>query len=236
MARVAINIASAAASSLPRHPRTEIVSEVGSKVVLPLAPQLTQDGLGAQYATFERVGTLPLTKRTGLQLRVLTCTVLLAGRNSKGALDNQVSVEAPLKELRRMGRRGERVQWRNFGPSETGWFRISDLSVTDIQRQQGTNHITVANVSMTFTQAADAVTSTGPLTGGATSVPGKPTAATTPVTSGTRTHKVVSGDTLWKIAVQYYGNGALYPRIADASGVTDPNRLTVGQTLKIPPK
>lgn len=53
-----------------------------------------------------------------------------------------------------------------------------------------------------------------------------------------RTHVVKSGDTLWLIAVKYYGkkNGSLYTRIAEANNIepSDYNNLKVGRRLIIP--
>jgi len=49
------------------------------------------------------------------------------------------------------------------------------------------------------------------------------------------TYTVQPGDTLSKIANQFYGNSAEYQRIMDANGLTNTNIL-VGQTLRIPPK
>ena len=49
-----------------------------------------------------------------------------------------------------------------------------------------------------------------------------------------RTYTVVSGDTLWAIAEQFYGDGSKYQVIADASGVTDPDLIQPGQVLTIP--
>lgn len=51
------------------------------------------------------------------------------------------------------------------------------------------------------------------------------------------THTVASGDTLWKIAQKYYGNGALYTRIYNANKDvigSDPRIIRVGQVLTIP--
>lgn len=50
------------------------------------------------------------------------------------------------------------------------------------------------------------------------------------------THTVVSGDTLWKIAEQHYGKGSDYMRIFEANRdqLDDPDRIKVGQVLKIP--
>ncbi len=49
-----------------------------------------------------------------------------------------------------------------------------------------------------------------------------------------RTHTVVSGDTLWAIAEHFYGDGSKYQRIADASGISNPDLIHPGQVLTIP--
>ncbi|GIM47042.1 hypothetical protein DNHGIG_25910 [Collibacillus ludicampi] len=49
-----------------------------------------------------------------------------------------------------------------------------------------------------------------------------------------RTHTVVFGDTLWKIALQYYGDGSQYRKIADANKIENPDVIIVGQKLVIP--
>ena len=49
-------------------------------------------------------------------------------------------------------------------------------------------------------------------------------------------HDVVSGDTLWKIAKKYYGDGSLYMEIfkANQDVLSDPDKIQVGQKLRIP--
>ena len=49
-------------------------------------------------------------------------------------------------------------------------------------------------------------------------------------------HEVVSGDTLSKLAKQYYGDSSLYMKIFEAnrSILKDPNLIRVGQRLRIP--
>lgn len=51
-----------------------------------------------------------------------------------------------------------------------------------------------------------------------------------------RIHKVVAGDTLSKIANQYYGNGNDYMKIFDANKdkLKDPDKIFPGQELIIP--
>jgi nucleoid-associated protein YgaU len=66
--------------------------------------------------------------------------------------------------------------------------------------------------------------------------PAKPAAAPTPKApaAAERTYKVKSGDTLWDIAAQYYGDGRQYMKIAKANNIANPNLINVGVVLKIP--
>ena len=52
----------------------------------------------------------------------------------------------------------------------------------------------------------------------------------------TQWHEVKKGETLWKIAEQYYGEGGLYTRIFEANRdvLKDPNLIRIGQRLRIP--
>lgn len=61
-----------------------------------------------------------------------------------------------------------------------------------------------------------------------------PEPAPAPAPAAPRTYTVVSGDTLWAIAERFYGDGSKYQRIADASGVANPDLIQVGQVLTIP--
>jgi nucleoid-associated protein YgaU len=49
-----------------------------------------------------------------------------------------------------------------------------------------------------------------------------------------RSYTVVSGDTLWAIAERFYGDGSKYQRIADASGISNPDLIFPGQVLTMP--
>ena len=52
----------------------------------------------------------------------------------------------------------------------------------------------------------------------------------------TQHHVVAKGDTLSKIAEQYYGDATLYPKIFEANRdiLEDPNKIKPGQKLRIP--
>ncbi len=49
-----------------------------------------------------------------------------------------------------------------------------------------------------------------------------------------KTHTVASGDTLFKIAEQYYGDGNHWKKISSANRNLAPESLKVGQKLTIP--
>ena len=51
-----------------------------------------------------------------------------------------------------------------------------------------------------------------------------------------KTHKVQAGDTLSKIAKQFYGDAGKYGKIFEANRdqLSDPNMIKVGQVLRIP--
>lgn len=53
-------------------------------------------------------------------------------------------------------------------------------------------------------------------------------------TSNARYYTVVKGDSLWKIAQKFYGNGNRYPEIARANNISNPNIIHAGQKLLIP--
>ena len=50
------------------------------------------------------------------------------------------------------------------------------------------------------------------------------------------TYTVQSGDTLSKIAKRFYGDAKLYPKIFEANRdqLSDPDKIRVGQSLKLP--
>ena len=48
------------------------------------------------------------------------------------------------------------------------------------------------------------------------------------------TYRVKKGDTLGKIARQFYGDSARFPLIVAANSIPDPDRLTIGQALIVP--
>lgn len=58
----------------------------------------------------------------------------------------------------------------------------------------------------------------------------KPTVSAQPQ----RKYTVVSGDTLWKIALKYYGDGSQYTKIVSANNIKNPSIIKPGTVLVIP--
>lgn len=206
----------------PAHPKMKLITERGSVLVIPYAPTgVSMDNLAPAYQQTARYGRAPLLGRSGEPLPTLSFTLIVAYP------DSQRSVEPILKRLRDYAKTKRRVRLA-YGPSEAGWYRVTSASQESVMRQAGTNHITRATVSMTFTQASDAQLRISPLSGGTA-----PTSAPK-ASSSTRRHTVRAGDTLWALAVRYYGDGALWKRIADKNGIKDPRLLRIGAVLVIP--
>lgn len=67
----------------------------------------------------------------------------------------------------------------------------------------------------------------------ATAAPARATA--TPAATAVQSHKVLAGDTLSGICRRYYGNTALYPKLATYNGIKNPNLIIDGSIIKIPP-
>jgi nucleoid-associated protein YgaU len=47
-------------------------------------------------------------------------------------------------------------------------------------------------------------------------------------------YTIASGDNLSKISKLFYGSPNHYPKIAEANGIADPDKIKVGQELKLP--
>ena len=60
--------------------------------------------------------------------------------------------------------------------------------------------------------------------------------ASVPAAASGQTYTVQSGDTLWKIADEHFGNGSEYMKIFDANSdlLEHPDRIFPGQELTIP--
>lgn len=206
--------------------RMHLVTESGkNSFAVPVAPRdISYGGIGQEWVTAERSGDTPLLLRKGGKLETISFTCLVTSR-----VEMHAPQAAAINALRFMADTTERVLVR-YGPQEAGLWRVTDCSLTSELRHPVTNEVTRAVASVTLTRASDAAPAVGPVSGGAKNPPGPPAPAPQ------RTHRVVSGDTLWGIARRYYGNGALWPRIFDANRklIRDPHWIYPNQVFVIP--
>lgn len=61
-----------------------------------------------------------------------------------------------------------------------------------------------------------------------------PTVTPTLVPQVSGEHKVAAGDSLWTISEKYYGTGYEWTKIAKENNLTNPSKIEVGQSLKVP--
>jgi hypothetical protein len=214
---------------LPPHPKSALVSETGLVIELPFAPKIEHGNWAGRHVQQERTGRKPLLKRSAPSLRTISCELLLARP------DHQQPVEDLLSALRHLEDSKERVRFRSLGPSEAGWWRITEMSVTDELRQHGSNYLTRVRASLTLTEASDAPASLIPPPSGPPAVTTPPSPQPEPAeVPGPNTYTVRSGDTLWALSIRFYGTGTRWTEIADANGVRDPRKLQIGTVLRIP--
>ena len=82
-------------------------------------------------------------------------------------------------------------------------------------------------------QPAPAAAQTQQGTGGQAAVPASP-AQPKPAAKGGVTYRIKKGDTLWDIAATYYRNPWLYPKLAKANSIRNPDLIFAGTRITIP--
>lgn len=185
------------------------------------------------FGSVKREGKTELTRMVDPGLRELSFTHMIA------ANDYRSSIEPTIKNLQKLVRTGGKVRFNGGSPFFTGavWFQVTGLRI-QAEQLSFSNRISRATLSWTLKQAVD-VTATVAKKKAAPKRKGpKKTSKAAPKKAVARTHKLKRGDTLWKLAVKYLGKGARWPEIvkANKSKLKNPNRLTVGVTIKIPKK
>jgi hypothetical protein len=214
----------------PQHKKIHLMI-AGGRLTLPLvSPEVQHSEIAAEWVQIPRPGQRPLLRRSADRLRQMQLTVIFAD----GILSQdgrRLEVEGGLRALERISNADEPIVVA-YGPFEAGLWRLTDVNVRSQRREIGSNKMTQAEVALTFVQAFDdgfrkPVSPTPPApSGGPAPPPGPP--------AGHRHYTVKRGDTLSKIAAQFYGDANRYPEIARANGISNPSRIKVGQRLIIP--
>lgn len=161
MASVAVTRKLAQPRKAPAQPKAAFVSETGRRVELPYAPEGGDiSGFGWDWVQQARPGRKPLLPRGGQRLRQASYSPTVVFRDKS-------SIENVLTGLIDLAATGERVRF-SAGPAEGhSFYRLSLDSINVLERQPGTNARVRATVTFTLTEAIDAISHVGPLTGGA---------------------------------------------------------------------
>ena len=216
-----------------KHPK--MVLRCGSlSLTVPYAPvATTTNGFGAVWVEVPRPGRLPLLLRTAPKLRTQQWDLFFGDRDinrDQGPLLNILSQMAdsltPISITR--------------GPGGTQRWHITEMSIAYTAKAQQTNAATRATATITITQSSELAPAPGPVAGGVKApVKAAPKAAVKPTAKppakpAVRVHTVARGDTLRKISQRYYGTPDRWKPIATANAIRNPDRITVGQRLRIP--
>ncbi|WP_018899741.1 bifunctional UDP-sugar hydrolase/5'-nucleotidase [Rhizobium sp. 2MFCol3.1] len=135
----------------------------------------------------------------------------------------------------------------DFLAAHSPYKPYTDGRVTEVASSAAAPAPTASETTIPAAPSAPAATAPAatptPATPDATPAPTAP-AATAPATEAPAalapntptTHVIASGDTLWDLAKQFYGDGTLWKKISEANGKPTPRHLTVGKELQIPSK
>jgi hypothetical protein len=215
------------------HPHVQLIPEDPAlpTVTLPVAPlALPNEGLAAAYTRIDTPGRMPVMVRSGEPLHRINLDVTLVKRPR---IDQEV--ETVLQRLRFLARSTSRVRM-TYGPSEQGWWWITDLSWTVEDRKAYTNEIGSATARIELTRATGGppipaqqpvrAALAGPSTGRAPT----PTATRT----RPRSYTWAAGDTLSSVALRFYADARRWRDIATRNRITDPRVLRPGRVVLLP--
>lgn len=205
-----------------KHPKCILFPDAGSPITLPYAPRETSHGGWAdRWSEHDRPGRKPLLLRDGDSLKTLEFTAVLAHR------DNQASIESLIDLLHRLAIRGARITILGMSKRERGPWRLTNIDVDVTLRQAGTNKITQATATLSFTEVIDPDPRLGPITKGKKKRKQGLKKA--------RKYTIKKGDTLRKLAARFYGEPDEWKRIAKRNKMKKSGPLKPGKVITIPP-
>lgn len=201
----------------------------GRKVRVDRLPQTVTFGEVARISAVDRQGRKALTRNVGPGLRTLSFTQVVGNRNGSREWDCEADLDAVLY----LARNGWafRITGAASRLEQTTWWQAVGCSV-NITHRTSQNRASRAEVEWDLQEyVGDAAVAAKPKPATKKAVT-KKTAKAAPA----RTYTVRSGDSLWKIAARLLGNGTRWREIhaLNRKALPNPNRLRVGQVLKVP--
>lgn len=234
-----------------RHRKATISGFAGSVTFDRIDPEVDFEALASTWVDDDRPGRRPISQLRTAGLRRISFDARIGHNDTFDRPAEDVTER--LLTLIRLGYgtgysagHGGRVSlgYSSMESSTTltgvGSWRIDDLSMRSMRRREGDNAITMASVHLVLVEWLPLPGLATPGTSPANPGPPPPAPGTNlpppapPLPAAPRRYTVVSGDTLWGIAVRFYGDGNQWRRIATTNGITDPRALRVGAVLTIP--
>ena len=200
----------------------------GRELVLPVSPASYEWSHGAviESVTVDQLGNLNFFGGRRMGSTTLRDCLLPAQNYPFLAPGADADPWGYLEQLERWVDNGTVVRWLVSGTSVNAAVLLENVSYREVD---GTNDL---YADITLRQYLHPET------------PVLPTVATTTATAGrdastgaveAKAYTVQSGDTMWHICRNFYGNGDLSWRLAAANGIKNANLIRAGQTLTIPP-
>lgn len=122
-----------------------------------------------------------------------------------------------------------------FAVRDRGGMGIGAAAAATAPAPKAVTTTTSLAPATTGTLAAAVTTTLAPKVAAAVPAP-KAAATPIPKTAVTTSYRLRWGDTLWDLAYSYYSNPWLYPKIAKANGIRNPDRIIAGTRIQIPPR
>lgn len=215
-------------------PSGRVTLKVGRDVLtLPcVAERVTATDLSPAWTEVPRAERQPLLRQTNLRLIKVQLPVVFV------LPGGMTSVEPGLATLAAFANSPDPVLISGGSLLESGWYRITDMPITSTRKHPVTNAVVRAEVTLSLTNEPNPPST----------VPGRPSSGAVPTraaasplstkpaakTAKVNRYTVKAGDTLSKIAAHYYGSASLFPLIATANKIKNPNLIKPGQVLTIP--
>lgn len=210
------------------HRQVTLVSAKHGSLTLDITdPQVDWSNLGTEWVQTPRPAADPYNRSKAPRLPQMKISARLGGSLSKpieekawklGAFAGDTDADPPITV--------------HYGPLEVraGPWRLTDHIVREIEREQGTNACTLAEIELTFTVAGPSLV--------VPSAVSKPKPAPTASKSKKpaakpKTYVVKSGDTLSAIAQRECGNANDWHELAKVNHLKNPNLIFPGQRLTL---
>lgn len=195
----------------------------GLSLTLPItAPETHHSDLASDYKQVPRPFNRPLLLYAGDKLATFTQGVIFDSGN------HAVEVETGIRRLQAIAQSTVPVTL-GYGALEAGTWRVTDMKVSSVLRQLGSNRMLRAEVSLTFVRDfQDGF---------------RPAGYRPPhvrvIQPSAKTYRWRSGDTLLKVAQRVYGHSSAdwaYARLIGVyNHIRDARKVRVGTLLRIPP-